>query len=74
MQLDNNYNKLFQHVLMPILDRYQVPQEERKYIMSFYIQGIIAIITQWLKDDCKEEIEFVMEVIQRCIKQPKGNL
>ena len=51
-----------------------VPQEERKYIMSFYIQGIIAIITQWLKDDCKEEIEFVMQVIQRCIKQPKGNL
>lgn len=59
---------------MPILDRYQVPQEERKYIMSFYIQGIIAIITDWVKDDCKEEIEFVMEVIQRCIKQPKGNL
>ena len=42
--------------------------------MSFYIQGIIAIITQWLKDDCKEEIEFVMQVIQRCIKQPKENL
>lgn len=74
LQLDNNYNKLFLHVLMPILDRYQVPQEERKYIMSFYIQGIMAIITQWLKDDCKEEIEFVMQVIQRCIKQPKENL
>ena len=71
---NQSYSQLFQHVLMPILDCYQVPQEERKYIMSFYIQGIIAIITQWLKDDCKEEIEFVMQVIQRCIKQPKGNL
>ena len=74
LQLNQSYSQLFQHVLMPILDCYQVPQEERKYIMSFYIQGIIAIITQWLKDDCKEGIEFVMQVIQRCIKQPKGNL
>ena len=74
LQLNQSYSQLFQHVLMPILDCYQVPQEERKYIMSFYIQGIIAIITQWLKDDCKEEIEFVMQVIQRCIKQPKENL
>ncbi len=54
LQLNQSYSQLFQHVLMPILDCYQVPQEERKYIMSFYIQGIIAIITQWLKDDCKE--------------------
>lgn len=74
LQLDNNYYKLFQHVLMPILDRYQVPQEERKFIMAFYIQGIIAIVTDWVKDDCKEEIEFVMQVIRRCIKQPKENL
>ena len=74
LQLDNNYYKLFQHVLMPILDRYQVPQEERKYIMSFYIQGIIAIITDWVKNDCKEEIEFLMQVICRCIKKPKENL
>ena len=64
LQLNQSYSQLFQHVLMPILDCYQVPQEERKYIMSFYIQGIIAIITQWLKDDCKEEIEAIRELPQ----------
>lgn len=67
LQLDHNYNKMFQHVFTPILNRYQVPVEDRKYMMSFYIHGIMAIISDWLKNDCRDDITHVMAVIQRCI-------
>lgn len=72
LRLDHSYNKMFQHVFTPILDRYQVPIGDRRYIMSFYIQGIMAIITEWLKNDCSDTMEHIMEIIQQCVMQPQG--
>lgn len=71
LRLDDSYNRMFRHVFTPILDRYQVPVEDRRYMMAFYIQGMMAIITEWLKDDCKDSMEHIMAVIQRCVTQPQ---
>lgn len=71
LRLDDSYNRMFQHVFTPILDRYQVPVEDRRYMMAFYIQGMMAIITEWLKDDCKDSMEHIMAVIQQCVTQPQ---
>ena len=70
LRLDDSYNRMFRHVFTPILDRYQVPVEDRRYMMTFYIQGMMAIITEWLKDDCKDSMEHIMAVIQQCVTQP----
>lgn len=71
LRLDDSYNRMFRHVFTPILDRYQVPVEDRRYMMAFYIQGMMAIITEWLKDDCKDSMEHIMAVIQRGVTQPQ---
>ncbi len=71
LRLDDSYNRMFRHVFTPILDRYQVPIEDRRYMMAFYIQGMMAIITEWLKDDCKDSMEHIMAVIRRCVTQPQ---
>lgn len=47
--------------------RYSVPQENRRYVMAFYIHGIMAIITEWLKEDCQASIEYITELIQNCV-------
>lgn len=60
---------MFQFVFIPILERYQVSDEYRKYLMAFYVQGLMAIITQWLKNDCKDTIEQIIDVMQRCVRQ-----
>lgn len=73
LSLHENYNRLFQHVFAPILDRYQVPVENRRYIMAFYIQGIMAIIEEWLKDDCRDTIEHIMNMIQHCVMKPTNH-
>ena len=65
--LDNSYAQLLQHVITPILDRYGVPEQDRAYLMAFYIQGLMAIITQWLRDGCKNSIEHIVAVMQRCV-------
>lgn len=64
---DETYNKMFRHIFEPILARFSVPSEERAYIMAFYLNGITAVVSEWLRDDCKGSIEFVSGVIMRCI-------
>lgn len=56
-----------QYVLTPILDRYGVPENERVYRMTFSIQGLMAIITQWLKQDCTDPIDHIIAIMQKCI-------
>lgn len=69
LRLEESYDKLFRFVFEPILERHQVPVENRSYIMTFYIQGLMAVITQWLKNDCKDTIEQIIKVMQECAKQ-----
>lgn len=69
LRMDDAYAGLNHHVLTPILNRFQVPPDDQKYVMQFYISGLMAIINEWLKDDCKDSIDHIISVIQLCIKQ-----
>ena len=60
------------YLITPILDRYGVLQQERPYIMAFYIRGLMAIISEWLKNDCADSIMYVTGVIQQCVKMPQS--
>lgn len=66
--MDKNYERMFRHVFTPILDRYGIPHQDRPYLMAFYIQGLMAIISEWLKNDCNDSIANVVNVIQQCVK------
>lgn len=65
--LEDAYLALNRHVFAPILSRFQVPSSGQKYIMPFYIHGLMAIINEWLKEDCKDSVEHLISVIQLCI-------
>ena len=70
--MDKSYDRMFHHVFTPILDRYGVPEQDRTYIMAFYIRGLMAIISEWLKNDCSDSITYVTDVIQQCVKIPQS--
>lgn len=61
--LEQHYNKMFTHVLSPILDRFNVPENRRKYMLAFYVRGIIAMIDEWIKGECFENIDFMIGII-----------
>ena len=61
------FRRLFDNVFKPILDRFNYPRDEQNYVMMFYLNGITAIITEWLKDGCKKSIEEISVIIQICI-------
>lgn len=65
--MENTYSRMLRHVFTPILDRFNVPEQDRTYIMTFYISGLMAIITEWLKGNCIDSEEHIISVIQRCV-------
>ena len=71
--LNSSYDRMSRHVFTPILERYGVPQQDRAYLMAFYIQGLMAILTEWLKGDCADSIEHILAIIRRCIMRPQEN-
>ena len=69
--MDKSYDRMFRRSVTPILDRHGVLSQDRPYIMAFYIQGLMAIISEWLKNDCTDSITYVTGVIQ-CVKMPQS--
>ncbi len=65
---DGIYEKMLRHVFVPILERCGVPECDRAYMMTFYLHGLMAIITQWLKTDCADTVEHIISLMQTCVR------
>lgn len=71
LRLNEAYQSLNRHVFAPILSRFNVSDSEQKYIMPFYINGLMGIINQWLQEDCAAPVKHIISVIQLCITNQK---
>ena len=69
MQANKRMISLEKYVIFPIMKRYEIPKEKIKYILSFYLHGIVAIIKEWVKNDCYETIEEIENIIIECVKK-----
>ena len=67
MNAYDKYNYLKDYILLPILERFNIPKEQRNYLIAFYINGIMSIIKQWLNTNCKDNIEDIEVVIMKCV-------
>lgn len=64
---DAIYQRMFQHIFHPILERFQFPAGEQPYVMVFYLSGINAIMGEWIKNDCRESTETIYGILGKCI-------
>lgn len=68
LDADETYDRMFRRVFAPILARHNVPEAGRAYIMTFYIRGIMAVITRWLENDCADTVEYIASIIEGCVR------
>ena len=61
------YGRMFEHIFNPILERFHVPENERSYMMNFYLTGVFAIVMEWLDKNCSDDMETVTRVITDCV-------
>lgn len=68
LRVHDKYKDLEKYILSPILERFCIQKEERRYLMTFYVHGITAIIEEWLKNDCDTDISKIKNIIIKCVK------
>ena len=66
---ENTYDNLFKKIFSPILDRLGQEEKIKPYLVLFYISGLMAIVTEWLKNDCAESVEEIISVIEVCMNR-----
>ena len=66
LRLERTYRRMMRHVFFPIMERFQIPESDREYMVAFYVNGLMAILSAWLKHDCEDSIEHIC-AIMRCV-------
>lgn len=68
MKTDKMYSEIKKYVLEPIMHRFQIQKDEQNYWLAYYMSGIWAIIQEWISRDCKESVEQIERIIERCVR------
>lgn len=64
---DRVFRKMYEQIFDPILERFDYPEIHRPYVMQFYLNGVTALVSYWLQQDCRDPIEEVMAALHTCI-------
>lgn len=74
LKSEETYKKMFKNIFDPVMGRFHFAQQEREYILTFYLHGLIAIVTRWLENDCSDPIEQIIEIMHKCVMAGRNNL
>ncbi len=61
------YDFIFHNYLSPIMEIYGLPEWERAYVASYYLNGIVALVGNWVGGGCKEETEQISSLILQLV-------
>lgn len=68
MQSHKRYKYFKRYIIEPILTRFSIPQEHHKYYIAYYIEGIMAIVREWLDNNCVDSVESIADIIEKCVR------
>lgn len=61
------FNSMNKHIFLPIFKRFGIDEKSEKYMIQYYINGITAIINEWIKNSCADPIDFIEDLIIKCV-------
>lgn len=64
---DKTYEKMFEKLFSPILDKFNVKDYQKRYVIDFFISGITSIVYSWCQDDCKVDVSDIASLIKQLI-------
>ena len=67
LNTEGTFRQLFANVFSPILERFHFAEQDKSYIIMFYIGGLMAIVKEWIGNDCADSIEQIVGVCMNCI-------
>lgn len=64
---DEYTDNALKEIIFPILEKYKVDESEKKYMLAYYISGTHAVVSEWVKNGCKEDNEFIYKLLLKLI-------
>lgn len=59
------FESFYQSIFSPALTHFGVSEKDKKYVFAFYTQGTVAIIGKWLEDNCRDDIDMIIDLIMK---------
>lgn len=60
---------ILENIFVPIYEKYDVTDIKLiRYMQKYFLKGIDAIINEWVKNDCEDDILFICEIITYCVR------
>lgn len=60
---DKTFKKMYGSIFTPILDKFRVPKNNQEYVFAYYMNGVLAVIRTWVKNDCDKAVEEMIGLI-----------
>ncbi len=67
LKVVESYEQIYEDVLSPILSRFYINKKDQSYVMMFYIEGIIGLVKEWIRNECSLDIDEIARLIMSCI-------
>ena len=71
MNSNMKFDALNKNIFRPILRRFEINEKTADYMMQYYINGLSAIINEWIKTDCKDEMDYIIQIMINCVSAKK---
>lgn len=68
MKSNEKFYFLKKVLLKPILKRFGIDEHCAQYMIAYYIKGTSAIVDEWIKNDCREDVSYIEKIIIKCIR------
>ena len=67
-QTKNIFNALYTEIFDPILTRYGIKEQDRQYLLSFYLNGMYGVLLRWIKNGCDQSVEYMANLLIDCVR------
>ena len=67
LKAKDSFSKRYNDVILPIIKRFGVTEREYKYTLVYYINGLFAMIAEWIRNDCNEDIDYLANLMSKVV-------
>lgn len=66
--VDKVFKEMHGKFFAPIMQKFINSPNEAAYIFEFFTKGTLAVIMKWVEDDCRDDVQSIIQLIVRCAK------
>ena len=67
-QNEGAYKKMYDKIFYPAISYFLDDEAQKMYNLEFFTQGVVGVVHKWIEQDCKTEIDELIEIIKGCIR------